>query len=163
MRISKSTRTSVKATKKIKASLVNGLNSKVIYEDAGIKVTLTGRDYDFIAVIENDTDTDFCVNIYDSSYTDSEDCNVVVPAHDWVGVPADGEGYDIVNYFKSLGGVTACGSIQSSKKLSANDKALQHITAAIDILGKSGKKDDVTKDIIANLAVVAMDIKASKR
>lgn len=52
------------------------------------------------------------------------------------------------------------GSIKSS---SDTDKALQHITAAIDILGKSGKKDDVTKDIIANLAVVAMDIKASRK
>ena len=42
------------------------------------------------------------------------------------------------------------------------DKALQHIKAAIDILGKSGNKDDVTKDSIANLAVVMMDLNSQK-
>ena len=43
----------------------------------------------------------------------------------------------------------------------STDKALQHIKAAIDILGKSGNKDSVTKDSIANLATVMFDIKAS--
>ena len=51
--------------------------------------------------------------------------------------------------------------IKATKKLSANDQALQHIKAAIDVLGKSGQKDDVTKDSIANLSVVLFDIKAS--
>lgn len=59
--------------------------------------------------------------------------------------------------------VDACGDIKGSKKLSANDQALSHIKAAIDILGKSGKKDDVTKDSIANLATVMFDIKSSKK
>ena len=52
-------------------------------------------------------------------------------------------------------------NVKASKQLSANDQALQHIKAAIDILGKSGMKDDVTKDSIANLGIVAMDIKSS--
>lgn len=52
-------------------------------------------------------------------------------------------------------------STNASKKLSANEQALTHIKAAIDILGKSGMKDDVTKDSIANLGIVAMDIKSS--
>ena len=43
----------------------------------------------------------------------------------------------------------------------STDKALQHIKAAIDILGKSGNKDAVTKDSIANLGVVMLDIKAN--
>lgn len=240
MRISKSTKTDVKATKKIKASRVNGLNNKVIYDDGGIKVTTTGRDYDIIAVIENDTDEVFCVNIYEPAYGEPDDCNVVVQPHDSLGVLADDEGYDIVEYFENLaGGVTACGDIKASTNLkpaqrtaadgktwwvvfddathkyldtltyfgkyktktecqqaidraidkygdslqrtlnnhrkyfsdvttssdvcatSANDRALSHIKAAIDILGKSGKKDDVTKDSIANLATVMFDIKAS--
>ena len=42
------------------------------------------------------------------------------------------------------------------------DKALQHIKAAIDILGNSGMKDDITKDSIANLATVMFDIKGRK-
>ena len=44
----------------------------------------------------------------------------------------------------------------------STDKALQHIKAAIDILGKSGKKDDVTMDSIANLATVMFDMNSSK-
>lgn len=44
----------------------------------------------------------------------------------------------------------------------STDKALQHIKAAIDILGKSGDKDEVTKDSIANLGVVMFDLKSKK-
>lgn len=44
----------------------------------------------------------------------------------------------------------------------ATDTALKHIKAAIDILGKSGKKDDVTMDSIANLATVMFDMNSSK-
>ena len=53
-------------------------------------------------------------------------------------------------------------AVKAAKKLSANDEALTHIKAAIDILGKSGNKDEVTKDSIANLATVMFDIKASR-
>ncbi len=52
------------------------------------------------------------------------------------------------------------GNLNSS---TSTDKALQHIKAAIDILGKSGDKSDVTKDSIANLAIVAMDLKGSSK
>lgn len=55
--------------------------------------------------------------------------------------------------------VDACGDIKAS---TSTDKALQHIKAAIDILGKSGDKDEVTKDSIANLGVVMFDLKAKK-
>ena len=66
-------------------------------------------------------------------------------------------------YIDACDGVSTSKKISADKGLSSNEQALKHITAAIDILGKSSKKDDVTKDIIANLAVVAMDIKASKK
>lgn len=59
-------------------------------------------------------------------------------------------------------GVNACGNVKASKKLSANDQALTHIKAAIDILGKSGNKDDITKDSIANLGVVMFDLKGKE-
>ena len=58
--------------------------------------------------------------------------------------------------------VKGCRDVKASKKLSANDQALQHIKAAIDILGKSGQKDAVTKDTIANLGVVMFDLKGRK-
>ena len=44
----------------------------------------------------------------------------------------------------------------------STDKALQHIKAAIDILGKSGNKDEITKDSIANLGVVMFDLQDRK-
>lgn len=62
---------------------------------------------------------------------------------------ADKEGIDIVY------------STESCNSSNSTDKALKHIKAAIDILGKSGNKDDVTKDSIANLATVMFDIKAN--
>lgn len=52
--------------------------------------------------------------------------------------------------------VTSCSASTST------DKALQHIKAAIDILGKSGDKSDVTKDSIANLGVVMFDLKSNQ-
>jgi len=52
--------------------------------------------------------------------------------------------------------------IRACNSSTDTDKALQHIKAAIDILGKSGKKDDITKDSIANLATVMFDIKGRK-
>lgn len=55
--------------------------------------------------------------------------------------------------------VCACGDIKGS---TSTDKALQHIKAAIDILGKSGDKSDVTKDSIANLGVVMFDLKSNQ-
>lgn len=68
---------------------------------------------------------------------------------------------NVPHRIKTVSKIGACGDVNASKKLSANDQALQHIKAAIDILGKSGMKDDVTKDSIANLGIVAMDIKSS--
>ena len=55
--------------------------------------------------------------------------------------------------------ICACGEIKGS---TSTDKALQHIKAAIDILGKSGDKSDVTKDSIANLSVVLFDLKSNQ-
>ena len=146
MRITKATKSSVKASKKVCASQ----ERVVVYDKDGIKVATTGRDYDFIATIENDTDEEYCV----------EELGLCVPAHDWVGLLADDEGYADLEYFKSLGGVKACGDIKAS---TSTDKALQHIKAAIDILGKSGDKSDVTKDSIANLGVVMYDLKANSK
>ena len=64
--------------------------------------------------------------------------------------------YELMEY--NINKVEACDDVKSS---TSTDKALQHIKAAIDILGKSGNKDSVTKDSIANLATVMFDIKAN--
>ena len=51
-------------------------------------------------------------------------------------------------------------SSENCSSSTSTDKALQHIKAAIDILGKSGDKSDITKDSIANLSVVMFDLKS---
>ena len=58
-----------------------------------------------------------------------------------------------------INNVCACGDVKAS---TSTDKALQHIKAAIDILGTSGKKDAVTRDSIANLGIVMFDLKSEK-
>ena len=107
---------------------------------------------------------------------DEDDKGRLILSEDWWNFPAGTEREDIWQYFDkhhSKGvhwllydfngdDVNACGDVKASKKLSANDQALQHIKAAIDILGKSGNKDAITKDTIANLGVVMFDLKADK-
>ena len=63
---------------------------------------------------------------------------------------------------KSNKSVKSVEKINAATDISANEQALQHIRAAIDILGKSGNKDDVTKDSIANLGLVMFDLKSTK-
>lgn len=56
--------------------------------------------------------------------------------------------------------VEGCSDVKASKNMSADEKAISYIKAAIDTLGKSGDKSEVTKDSIANLSVVLYDLKS---
>ena len=47
-------------------------------------------------------------------------------------------------------------------KSSSYTKAEKHIKAAIDILAQSAKNDEVARDSIANLGVVMLDLRGSK-
>lgn len=69
------------------------------------------------------------------------------------------EGEHSMRITKSNKVVKANMEINATSNISADEQALQHIKAAIDILGKSGNKDSVTKDSIANLGVVMFDLK----
>ena len=117
MRISKSTKTSVKASKK---------------SDVG------ARTADFIRN-----------KLIDKGYDKSEVNSMGLKE---LKELADEEGIDVVYSSES------CNSSTDTD----TDKALQHIKAAIDILGKSGNKDDITKDSIANLGVVMFDLMGDK-
>ena len=67
---------------------------KDIYDKDGIIVTTVDRDYGPIAVIENTTDNDFCV----------EQFGLCVPAHDVVRLSGDDKiSYSIIDYFYSKG------------------------------------------------------------
>lgn len=61
----------------------------IVFENDLIKVSRTGRDYDFIAVVENKTDKEVQI-IFDNEL---EYCNFSVDANDWVGILANDDGY----------------------------------------------------------------------
>ena len=58
---------------------------EVIFENSVVKISTTGRDTDFIAVVENKTDSP--IRLKFALVTD-----LAVPANDWVGILADSEG-----------------------------------------------------------------------
>ena len=64
-----------------------------IFENDLIKVSATGHDYDFIAIIDNKTDGQICIHYDKPGYNDNYDPILVAP-NDWVGLLADEEGRD---------------------------------------------------------------------
>ena len=66
-----------------------------IFENDLIKVSVTGRDYDFIAIIDNKTDGQICIHYDEPGYKDNYDPILVAP-NDWFGLLADAEGRDWV-------------------------------------------------------------------
>lgn len=53
-------------------------------------------------------------------------------------------------------------SVKASVTSNSYNEAQKHIKAAIDILAKSAKTDEVARDSIANLGVVMLDLRGSK-
>lgn len=66
-----------------------------IFENDFIKVSTTGKDYDFIAVIENKTNNQICVHYDESGYDNNYD-PILIRSNDWVGLLANDEGRDWV-------------------------------------------------------------------
>ena len=64
-----------------------------IFENDLIKVSTTGRDYDFIAIIDNKTDGQICIHYDEPGYNDNYEPILVAP-NDWIGLLADDEGRD---------------------------------------------------------------------
>ena len=64
-----------------------------IFENDLIKVSTTGRDYDFIAIIDNKTDGQICIHYDEPGYNDNYEPILVAP-NDWFGLLADDEGRD---------------------------------------------------------------------
>ena len=64
-----------------------------IFENDFIRVSTTGRDYDFIAIIDNKTDGQICIHYDKPGYNDNYDPILVAP-NDWIGLLADDEGRD---------------------------------------------------------------------
>lgn len=66
-----------------------------IFENDLIKVSTTGHDYDFIAIIDNKTDGQICIHYDEPGYNDNYDPILIAP-NDWAGLLADEEGKDWV-------------------------------------------------------------------
>lgn len=66
-----------------------------IFENDLIKVSTTGRDHGFIAIIDNKTDGQICIHYDEPSYNNNYDPILVAP-NDWFGLLADDEGRDWV-------------------------------------------------------------------
>lgn len=64
-----------------------------IFENDLIKVSTTGHDYDFIAIIDNKTDGQICIHYDKPGYNDNYDPILIAP-NDWIGLLADEEGRD---------------------------------------------------------------------
>lgn len=71
-----------------------------IFENDFMKVSTTGHDYDFIAVIENKTNQKICVHYDEPGYNDNYDPILIKP-NDWVGLLAGEEGRDWIEAIKS--------------------------------------------------------------
>ena len=63
---------------------------KTVFEDDTIKVSETGRNYGFIAIVENKTDKNVFVIINDE---EAESYRIDIPKNDWVGLLANEEDY----------------------------------------------------------------------
>ena len=70
---------------------------KVIFENDIVKVSETGRDYDFIAVVENKLDEEIQV-IFDDE--DLEPETMTIDGNDWCGILANYGGRLVVEEIK---------------------------------------------------------------
>ena len=74
------------------------MKKEIIYEDNYIKVETTGQDYDFIATIQNKTDSDL-----DCFIGNDEDISCLLESNNWIGILANDEGYELINLIKEQG------------------------------------------------------------
>ena len=71
-----------------------------IFENEFIKVNTTGKDYDFISVIENKTNEQICVHYNEQGYNDNYDPILIGP-NEWIGLLANEEDRDWMKAFEN--------------------------------------------------------------
>lgn len=64
---------------------------KTVFENELIKISRTGRDYDFVGTIENKSDREIRI-----VFENEEIENFSIKPDDWVGIIADDEGYSVL-------------------------------------------------------------------
>lgn len=70
---------------------------KTIFENETIKISETGRNYDFIAIIENKTDNIVEIE-YQNGYIKS---TITIYSNDWIGILADEDGYIVLDSLRN--------------------------------------------------------------
>lgn len=74
------------------------MTKEIIYEDNYVKVETTGQDYDFIATIQNKTDSNL-----DCIIGNDEDMICLLEPNNWLGILANDEGYEELELIKKKG------------------------------------------------------------
>lgn len=64
---------------------------KTVFENELIKISRTGRDYDFVGTIENKSDREIRI-VFENEEIES----FSIKPDDWVGILADDEGYSVL-------------------------------------------------------------------
>ena len=129
---------------------------KIIFENELIRVESTGRDYDFIATVENKTDKNIRLRYNPMDFDVIYDTIDIEP-NDWVGLLADKEGYDLVRKFE-LGQVDV--EVLEKEREDKRETTDIDITSLLDILVillffmlKSYNASDLTVDVVENLSL----------
>ena len=68
------------------------MEAKTLFENSEVKIKATGRDYDFIATVENKTDHPVVVAPSENVEIEEQFTPFIVEPGDWTGVQADYEG-----------------------------------------------------------------------
>lgn len=71
---------------------------KTIFENDIVKISETGRNYDFIAVVENKLDEEIQVIFYDEDF---EYKTMTLSGNDWCGILANSNGYFVLEELKN--------------------------------------------------------------
>ena len=85
---------------------------EIIFENDALKVSKTGKDYDFIAVVENKTTEEIKVCFEDKEKGLE---NFIVRRKDWTGILADETGWSMLEEFESGRFFAVCAEIKEAK------------------------------------------------
>ena len=64
---------------------------RTVFENDLVKISRTGRDYDFVGTIENKTDKEIQI-----TFDNEEIESFSIEPDEWVGILADDEGYSVL-------------------------------------------------------------------
>lgn len=70
--------------------------AKTLFEDKDIRIVDTEQNYDFIAIIENNSDHDLYID-FTNELMEFCDDTIIVEKNNWTGILANGKGFEQLN------------------------------------------------------------------